>query len=338
MMENQVQKTSAELQREIDRDRRRIGDRIDAIQERVSPGQLVDEVLSYAKGSGGGEYVSNLGQALKANPLPVALIGVSLAWLMAKSGSTPSSNLATSEGTDALPDHPLFVTEGTVRRLGPPETSEGGLYSHFVDSTGKKFKALTDETGNRAGHFIDETGKSYRGFSDAAGNYVDHIADETGEIFDTASGWVSEKWQQTKSAASGVGEQTSRVASHLSDRSSSVKAGLAKGGSNLNDAILSHFRDQPLVGGAIAFAAGAAIGAALPNTDMEDELLGTPADSTKDAISEHASTMVGQGKEIASELYERAAQVASEAHDMIKERVVEEVDDFKAGADKGLQS
>lgn len=54
-MENPMEKTSAELQREIDQDRRRIGDRIDAIQERMSSGQLVDEVIAYAKGSGGGE-------------------------------------------------------------------------------------------------------------------------------------------------------------------------------------------------------------------------------------------------------------------------------------------
>ena len=67
-MANSIEKTSSDLQREIDADRQRIGDRIDAIQERMSPGQLVDEVLAYAKGSGGGEYVRNLGQALKDNP------------------------------------------------------------------------------------------------------------------------------------------------------------------------------------------------------------------------------------------------------------------------------
>jgi hypothetical protein len=42
-MDNVHEKTSADLQREIDQDRERIGQRIDAIQERMSPGQLVDE-------------------------------------------------------------------------------------------------------------------------------------------------------------------------------------------------------------------------------------------------------------------------------------------------------
>ncbi len=78
-MDHVHEKTSEDIQREIDQDRERISHRIDAIQERMSPGQLVDEAIAYAKGSGGAEYLGNLGRALKDNPLPVALMGVSLA-------------------------------------------------------------------------------------------------------------------------------------------------------------------------------------------------------------------------------------------------------------------
>ena len=54
-MTQSSEKSSADIQREIDVDRQRIGARIDAIQERMSPGQLVDEVIAYAKGSGGAD-------------------------------------------------------------------------------------------------------------------------------------------------------------------------------------------------------------------------------------------------------------------------------------------
>ncbi len=47
----------------------------------------MDELLEYAKTSGGSEYLSNLGVALKSNPIPVALMGVSLAWLIANPAS-----------------------------------------------------------------------------------------------------------------------------------------------------------------------------------------------------------------------------------------------------------
>ncbi|WP_326893532.1 YtxH domain-containing protein (plasmid) [Rhizobium beringeri] len=320
-METTVGRTSADLQQEIDQDRRRIGDRIDAIQERMSPGQLIDEILAYAKSSGGGKYVSNLGQALKENPLPVALMGVSLAWLMAK--GTSSSNVSASSLTAA--EYPLYPVNGPVRRLGPPEIENGMRYSHFADSSGKRLKALTDETGRRAGHFVDEAGKTYRGFADASGRQVDQISDEVGAMFDAATGWAAERWEQAKDAASAV-------AGSVSDRSSSAATSLQEQTTKLNQAILTQFRDQPLVGGALAFAVGAAIGAALPHTDTEDEFLGDAADSTKERLTAEALDVVDQSKEVASEVYEKAASVASDAHDAVKDRLITEVDAFKAGA------
>jgi hypothetical protein len=313
-MDNVHEKTSADLQREIDQDRERIGQRIDAIQERMSPGQLVDEAIAYAKGSGGAEYVSNLGQALKNNPLPVALMGVSLAWLMAK-GSAPATGSATSQDT---PDHPLYVARGPVRRLGPPAVENGARYSHFTDTSGQRLKALTDERGHRAGHFVDEAGKSYRGFADASGNFITHIADETGALLDAASGWAQEKWQQAKDATTGFGSATSHAVGSMSARTASGAGSLRDQTGKLNQAILTQFRDQPLVGGALAFAVGAAIGAALPHTETEDKLLGDASDSTKDMAKSRAADAVEHGKEVASEVYDNVAKAAAAGHDTIK--------------------
>ncbi|TNM64995.1 DUF3618 domain-containing protein [Aliirhizobium smilacinae] len=325
-MENTTERTSADIQREIDADRQRIGSRIDAIQERMSPGQLIDEVMAYAKGSGGGEYVSNLGQAVKTNPIPVALMGVGLAWLMAKQGTT--ANPAPAPDTYAR-DYPLYPADGPVRRLGPPETVGGSRYSHFGDNSGKRLKALTDETGNRAGHFIDEAGKTYRGFADASGKQIEHIADETGASLDKASGWASDTWSQIKESATSIGNKVSDTAASLSRSSSSARSSAQEQVGRLNDAILKQFRDQPLVGGALAFAVGAAIGAALPHTEQEDALLGDAADATKEAVSAQASALADQGKEIASDAYDKAVAVASDLHDAVKDRVVEEADKFK---------
>ena len=325
-MENSRERTSADIQREIDADRQRIGSRIDAIQERMSPGQLIDEVMAYAKGSGGGEYVSNLGQTVKTNPIPVALMGVGLAWLMAKQGTT--ANPAPAPTTHARV-YPLYPVDGPVRRLGPPETVGGSRYSHFGDNSGKRLRALTDETGNRAGHFIDEAGKTYRGFADASGKQIEHIADETGAALDKASGWASDTWSQIKESATSIGNKVSDTAASLSRSSSSAGSSAQEQVGRLNDAILKQFRDQPLVGGALAFAVGAAIGAALPHTEQEDALLGNAADATKEAVSAQASALADQGKEIASDAYDKAVAVASDIHDAVKDRVVEEADKFK---------
>ncbi|RFB85483.1 nutrient deprivation-induced protein [Rhizobium leguminosarum bv. trifolii] len=325
-METSTDKTSAELQREIEQDRQRLGNRIDAIQERMSPGQLVDEVLAYARNSEGSEFVGNLGRALKENPLPVALMGVSLAWLMAK--GAPSSTTA-SASTE--PEYPLYPVQGPVRRLGPPTSIGGVRYSHFGDGSGQKLKALTDETGRRAGHFVDETGKTYHGFVDASGKQVNQILDETGAMFDAASGWAAEKWEQAKTTAQGLADSAAGAASSLTGRTSSAATDLQDQTAKLNTMILTQFRDQPLVGGALAFAVGAAIGAALPSTETEDELAGEASDAAKEALGAETAELVDRGKAVASDVYERAVEVASEAHDEIKDRVSSEVDALRGG-------
>lgn len=89
-----VHEKTSQIEREIAQDRRRIEDKIGAIQDKLSPGQLIDEALAYAKGHGGTEFASNLKSSAVSNPLPVALIGIGLAWLMAKPSITAGANEA----------------------------------------------------------------------------------------------------------------------------------------------------------------------------------------------------------------------------------------------------
>lgn len=95
---------------------------------------------------------------------------------------------------------------------------------------------------------------------------------------------------------------------------------------------------------------GAAIGAALPHTDVEDELVGEVSYSTTDELGARALDLIDQGKETATEFYEKAAEVASDAHDAVKDRVVAEstrsrqvrrvviAHQFKSRTDSGAKS
>lgn len=72
-----------EILAEIDRTRGEMDRTLTAIEQRLTPGQLMDQSLDYLKHSGANEFVHNLGGAAKNNPLPVTLVGIGLAWLMA---------------------------------------------------------------------------------------------------------------------------------------------------------------------------------------------------------------------------------------------------------------
>jgi hypothetical protein len=90
-----------EIQAEIDRTRREVDATLHAIEQRLAPGQLYDQGVQYLRSNGGTEFFSNLGEQAKRNPMPVALVGIGLAWLMARgSGSGTEPGAASGRGSE----------------------------------------------------------------------------------------------------------------------------------------------------------------------------------------------------------------------------------------------
>ena len=71
-----------EIQAEIERTRSDLNQTLSAIESRLNPSELFDQGVDYLRRSGAREYVVNLGAAARQDPLPLALVGVGLAWLM----------------------------------------------------------------------------------------------------------------------------------------------------------------------------------------------------------------------------------------------------------------
>lgn len=338
-------KSAAELQREIELQRTRVEDTIDQIQQKLSPGQLVDEMLAYTKG-GGGEFLSSLQRNVTANPLPVALLGVSLAWLMAKPGntsSTPSRQVSDRDWDETINanrgytggagddydfsddyeyddvDYPVTSVSGSIRRTGYSTDESGNRFSHFIDDAGKKFRAATDTQGRRAGHFMDDAGNRFRGFTDTAGSRVEQIRDEAGNLLEEATNWASHTWQMARRKMHDARDTVSRGASGGRHHAGKAGAAVQHQFGSLNDTIMTQFRDQPLVGGALAFALGAALGSTLPHTEQEDALLGEAADAVKGKASEQAAELYEQGKQKTTEVYETATGKVGEIYQQAKE-------------------
>src|SRR5690606_26084018 len=79
-----------ELERDIDRTRSSLGRTIDELESRLSPGQLIDQVLSTGR-QHGGEFAANLGRSVENNPLPLLLTAVGIAWMMMSSNEPRAS-------------------------------------------------------------------------------------------------------------------------------------------------------------------------------------------------------------------------------------------------------
>jgi len=89
-----------EILAEIERTRSELDSTLSAIEHRLTPGQLVDQGLDYLRHSGANEFVQNLGGSVKHNPMPVALVGIGLAWLMA-TGKNSAQSQSWSGGESA---------------------------------------------------------------------------------------------------------------------------------------------------------------------------------------------------------------------------------------------
>jgi hypothetical protein len=111
---------------EIDRTRGEMHQTLTAIEQRLSPQQLLNQGLDYVRQSGATEFVQNLGGAARQNPLPVALTGIGIAWLMAlgrqpaeqqQRDVEPSSAERISEGASSVKRR-ASETLGSVRAAG----------------------------------------------------------------------------------------------------------------------------------------------------------------------------------------------------------------------------
>ena len=72
-----------------------------------------------------------------------------------------------------------------------------------------------------------------------------------------------------------------------------------------------------LVAGALAFAAGAALGAALPHTEQEDKAVGKLGDEVRHKAAEVAGEVYEDTKARAADLYEKGKEGVSELYDEV---------------------
>ena len=82
MSSSDQNRSTAQIEEDLKRTRGALDDTLGAIERRLAPGQLMDDGLHFLRNNGATEYVVNLGSAAKRDPIPLALVGVGLAWLM----------------------------------------------------------------------------------------------------------------------------------------------------------------------------------------------------------------------------------------------------------------
>lgn len=306
-------KDSAQLEREVEEQRQKVESRIGEIRDRLSPGQIVDELLSYTK-NGGQHFAANLGQTVSNNPLPAALLGISLVWLMSGQGPKLSApSYAAPRPRSQRNEYPYATVSSSMRRVSHAADDSGRWYSEFEDTSGKRYKAEANELGHRVGEFFDDAGRKFGGFIDDAGHRVHDFQDEAGNRFDDLTGWASHTFEGVQQ---GVSDAIDGVAHHAQNLGSAAQHQVDR----TSRMALDLLHNQPLIAGALAFAAGAAVGAAMPHTDQEDQMVGKLSDEVKSKAAEVASDVYEDGKSRAADIYEQGKERATELYDDLRDK------------------
>lgn len=182
-----------EIERDIERTREEVSSTIDAIQRKLTPGQMMDQALSYARTSLPADFSSNLGTAVRENPVPVTLIGVGIAWLMAagqggrqgagyQRGYSQSAplNRSTSGAYDASfaagPDE--YATgdghdEGKLHRTMSKVGDAGRDMKHRIRDGGQHMKDRAQSVRGRASELGHRSQEQYYRAKDSFGHMLD---------------------------------------------------------------------------------------------------------------------------------------------------------------------
>jgi ElaB/YqjD/DUF883 family membrane-anchored ribosome-binding protein len=320
-------KSAAEIEREVEGTRARLTGTIEELKEKVSPNNLMDQAVEYLRGSGGQEFVQNLGSSVRNNPLPVLLIGAGIGWLMLSgnrrndyetAGRMPPAPRRTTIASSSMQDY-----EGTAYPQAAYGSSEYSS-SSYGGSTASDYQggpSLRD----KAGSTLSSVREGVSGAASSVREGVSSAAAQAGEALSSARESLAGAAQRAGQAVSGaVGSVTggARGATHnltgragyMADRGYYRAQGMGEG-------MVGVMRDQPLVAGGLGLLIGAALGAMLPGSEAEDRLMG----ETRDDLAAKAQTLAEQGyqqaKEVANEHLSNIRSAADETYGRVREHV-----------------
>lgn len=222
-----------------DQTRARLSGNLDTLQARLTPSQLVDQAVAYLRTDNGKRFTRNLGTSVRENPMPAAVTGIGLAWLMVSNGMRASG---------MRPGGPMHIHDRAHHA--------GMAITRRPDEAEHEHRARVDDA---RGTVLGVTRRQ----SEPADSYSSRISD----AMDTAKSWAA---TMQSSASDSMGAASERMSSMGGQAGSSAQAMLGQA----RDGLASTIAGNPMLLGALGVTAGAVLGALLPHLDAEDALLG----------------------------------------------------------------
>lgn len=299
-----------EIEHDLDVTRAEVSSTIDAIQSKLTPGQMMDQAFAYARTSLPADFGANLGNTIRDNPVPVALVGVGLAWLMMSGKNSDGQARARRQEAHKV----RVVTGGNAAYDFDYDDSYGSRYSSGTQAEGSQDGAMrraASAVSEKAGDLKERASETGRNVMDKASELGHKISDSASSLTDRARNMTHEARDRMQGT---TGETRARV-NELGHRSQEQYY-------RAKDSFSRMLDEQPLVLGVLGVAVGTLLGAALPSTRREDEMMGRKRDDlvekAKHTASEQAERLKESAKHVAEVAKDEAKGIASETASSVR--------------------
>ena len=307
------QPTSAEIRSEIERTRAEMDETFDALESKMTPGQILEEVWYLTRG-GTRAGASRLWHIAREHPLPATVIGLGLGWLLVESsrgggrssrssyvlggGNASSRGAGRSNLYESSAGYGAYPESYNTDYLESWESSEGGASGRVASAAGSVKHAAVhakDTVKDAALHAKD----TVAGAAASAGHRVADAADTVRER-------ASDLGHRTRERASELKDRTREKATELGYRTRSQARRAQVGFWEMMD-------ENPLAVGVATLALGVLAGLSLPSTRREDEILGETRDRLVDRLEEVGREALDKGKQVAGTAVDTLKEEAENA-------------------------
>jgi len=306
-----------EIRQEIDETRGEMSETIDAIQEKLRPGNIVanatdrvksattervremadtasetaQQAMEYTR-----EGANTVVETARQNPIPLALIGIGAAWFLTNRSRSGSAFGPAGSRREFQREY------GREYRRGYSTTRDAVLYE---DDNETGFMARIRN--NPVPTALAGVGLSWLAFSGG-----DTSADARRRRFMERQrpAWTTEDESGTAGVAQNLGETASEVASRTKEYASETADSMRRMARRRQNQLQRMVYDNPLLVGAGALMLGAAFGLALPETDAENEWMGETRDNGVGRARDLARDAANQVQEAAGSVADAAGKLA----------------------------
>ncbi len=232
-------RTSDDIERDIVDERAQMSDTISDLQKKFSVDAIVTDLGDMFRNQGG-DLSRAVSETVGRNPAAVVLVGVGLAWLVL----------------------------GQNRRSAPPHAERShGKRKHRAASWSRDSRA-TERPARGDDNFWYGDGQSAR---DAATQDWDDAQNGVGQA-------VSDLTERLSAGLEDLTEEAKARVLQARHAAYEARLGSVEAVARGTQAATGFFENQPLIAGALAVALGAAIGSALPHSQVEDDTMGDSSD------------------------------------------------------------